>query len=293
MSNNEQSEQIAGNIQTAIFTSEDNGFQSIKYFFTYHIQDDEVFEQGFKRLENMKDLCSKYIWGEEYGKSGDTPHIQGAFILKSKMRAQTIGNHFFKNGVTLRKLKNWDAAFKYCQKECNEIHTNMKIKKPIQTIQNLFQWQQEIVDIVKVEPEWDCRKIYWYYGEAGMGKSQLAKYLKVHHDATILDGSQAHMLAQAQNSDSDIFIILLSYGDDIVSYRAIEKIKDGLWCSHFGTDNNKDTVRNAPHIIVIGNLPPDESDRHFHPGKYIVKEVVNDKVVNNEKSSDDEQWDSD
>lgn len=272
----EQSEQTAGNIQTAVFTNKDNGFQSVKWFFTYHIKQNESFEQAFNNLELLKPICNKFIWGEEYGKSGKTPHLQGAFILKSKMRAKTL-EQFFTNGVSLFKLKNWDGAFQYCSKEGNNIHSSHKIKKPVRTISEdeLYVWQKEIVDICKVEPDWDCRNIYWYYGPPGCGKTQLCKLLKMKYDATILSGDMRHMTAQAQNSDSDIFIILLAYGDEKVSYRAIEMIKDGLYCTSFGVDNNHDECRNAPHLFIIGNEEPDKDDRHFHPGKYIVKKIEN------------------
>lgn len=105
VSNMSNIEQISGNIQTEIcsakinvFTSDDNGFQAVKFFFTYHLEQGEqkdTFEQAFLKLEGLKSFCNKFVWGEEYGKSGKTPHIQGAFILKSKMRWSTIENNFF------------------------------------------------------------------------------------------------------------------------------------------------------------------------------------------------------
>lgn len=137
----EQSEKISGNIQTEIFTDKDKGFQANKFFITYHIKDGESFEQAFLRLEPLKNICDKYIWAEEYGKENKTPHIQGGFILKAKMRASTISKKFFKNGVTLRKLKNWQACFTYCVKEGNKIISNQKIPKPIKILkeENLYE----------------------------------------------------------------------------------------------------------------------------------------------------------
>uniref|UniRef100_UPI004048E018 hypothetical protein n=1 Tax=Yoonia sp. TaxID=2212373 RepID=UPI004048E018 len=53
----EQSEKLVGNIQTTIFTALDNGFQSKKYFLTYHIKNGESFEQAFNNLKPLGDLC--------------------------------------------------------------------------------------------------------------------------------------------------------------------------------------------------------------------------------------------
>ena len=37
----------------------------------------------------------------------------------------------------------------------------------------------------------------------------------------------------------------------------MESVKDGLFSTNFGTDNNSMCVRNTSHIIVMANTPPD------------------------------------
>lgn len=272
MNNNstEQTEQIAGNIQTAIFTSEDKGFQAKKYFFTYHININESFEQAFSKLKLLESICEKYIWAEEYGKSGKTPHIQGGFILESKMRAKTISDNFFKNGVSLFKLKNWNGCFKYCQKEGNNIKTNCKIARPLKKlpcddINNRFWWQNQILDILKGEP--DDRIIYWYYGDGGVGKTTFAKHIhRNHEDVIVLGGKSADMkngiIEFMKNNDNEtprIIIINLpkSFNTEYLSYTGIEECKDMFFYS--GKYEGKMVDGNEPHFIIFGNDPPDES----------------------------------
>ena len=60
----------------------------------------------------------------------------------------------------------------------------------------------------------------------------------------------------------------------MVSYPAIEQIKDGLFSTAFGCDNNKMEIRDAPHLLIIGNEPPDTENIFFHPTKYDVKEIT-------------------
>ncbi|AXF52547.1 MAG: replication protein [Cressdnaviricota sp.] len=139
--------------------------------------------------------------------------------------------------------------------------------------EELFPWQLELVEILEQPCAWNDRTIYWRHGDVNIGKTQFAKYLCAHHDACVIGGAHRHILAQVQNSDAPIYIVLLSYGDEKVSYRAIEQIKDGLFTSAFGCDNNKMTIRDAPHILIIGNEPPDKEDRNFHPTKYNVKQI--------------------
>jgi hypothetical protein len=91
--------------------------------------------------------------------------------------------------------------------------------------------------------------------------------------AVVIGGANRHILAQVQNQPAPIYIILLSYGDDQISYRAVEQIKDGLFSTAFGCDNNKMEIRDAPHLLIIGNEPPDKSNRCFHPTKYNVAKI--------------------
>lgn len=279
MSNTEQTELIAGNIQTAIFTNEDNGFQSVKYFFTYHIKDNESFELAFNNLEPLKDLCNKYIWGEEYGKSGKTPHIQGAFILKSKMRAKTL-EQFFSNGVTLRKLKNWDCAWKYCQKEGHHIQSSETLIKPLKIISNLRPYQTKIIDLLNKEP--DDRTILWVVGTYGIGKTQLCKYL-VHNKIAFgpLEGDKRHILSViAENQNENCYIIYLTADESKYQKRAlfdcIEKIKDGFFMSHFGTDGTKPVLMNSSHILVVANKPPNLNRTNMDKERFNILNICPD-----------------
>lgn len=277
---NEQDEQIVGNIQTTIFTEEDNGFQAKKYFVTYHIRNGEVFEQAFKRLEGLADMCDKYIFGEEYGKNGNTPHIQGAFILKSKMRATTLQKHFFLNGVTLRKLKNWGCAFNYCQKEGNNIMTNCQLKVlkklPCDNPANLYDWQKDLESWVKDEP--DDRIIYWYYSEKGKtGKTTFARYLHRKYGFIALSGKAADMKHSIMeyhktnmNTPRGIVInIPRSVDPGFISYTGFEEIKDMFFFS--GKYEGGMIDGNPPHLIIFANDMPDLSK--MSDDRWIIRNV--------------------
>lgn len=262
----EQDEQIVGNIQTTIFTEEDNGFQAKKYFVTYHIKGDESFEQAFKRLEGLAEMCDKYIFGEEYGKKGNTPHIQGAFILKNKMRATTLQKHFFLNGVTLRKLKNWGCAFTYCQKEGNNIMTNQQITalKKLACETNMYDWQKGLDSLVIREP--DDRVIYWYWSEAGAtGKTTFARYLHRKYGFIALSGratDMKHAIVEYVKTNGStptgiVINIPRSVDPGFISYTGFEEIKDMFFFS--GKYEGGMVDGNPPHLVVFANDMPDTS----------------------------------
>ena len=269
---NEQTEKTSSNIQIEVFTSNDNGFQANKWFITYHIKEPEQFEQAFNRLEPLKDLCDKYIWSEEYGEEGNTPHIQGAFILKgkTKMRATTLGNKFFENGVTLRKLKNWQAAFNYCSKEQNRIETNQKFPKPIKIITEdiFYEWQKNIISIIQNEPH--ERDIHWINGKQGAGKTQFIKYLVVKHGAIILNGKPSDMkngiIEYMKNNGGNTPEIILSnigFDKDLsrIHYSGYEDIKD--MCFYSGKYEGGMVCGNNPHLFIFANGVAETENKKF------------------------------
>lgn len=271
MSKDEQCEKIAGNIQTAIFTSEDKGFQSIKFFFTYHVVSPEQMSQAFSRLKPLYDLCDKYIFGEEYGKTGKTPHIQGACILKYKMRASTI-SQFFLNGVTIRKLKNWAGALEYCRKEGNNIESSEPMPIPPDVMSVLKPWQQEVYDIYNGVP--DHRTIHWWYGPKNMGKTEMVRFLWFKHDIPFsYGGSCADVMNLAFNNlkNCKAFVFCLTrIKKNHISYNALEQLKDGL-ISNNKYETGCFALPQRPHVFVFANDPPEDDEDEIM--------MSNDKIV--------------
>lgn len=260
---------------------------SKRWCFTLNNYTEEDISSIVPLFKNMVNLG---VFNKEVGEEG-TKHLQGYVEFISKVRP--IG--------LLTKRIHWekcrgsrmDNVF-YCRKthangdmeELRRIRANteffdnrdywavgFKTKPTTIDRADFYPYQEEMTKLFEVKCKWDCRKIYWRYGDTNIGKTQFAKWLAVHLGACIIGGSHKHMLAQVQSAKAPIYVILLSYGDDEVSYRAIEQIKDGLFTSAFGCDNNKMEITDAPHLLVIGNEPPNVLNRNFHKGKYDVKEI--------------------
>ncbi len=270
---NEQIEKSLSNIETEIFVEEDTtGYQANKWFFTYHIKDGETFEQAFLHLEPLKKLCDKYIWGEEHGKGGKTPHLQGAFILegKKKMRRMTLIKHFFKNHAWMAKLKNWGLAFGYCQKECNEIHTSEEVKEEVKIIkkEDFYRWQEQLMERIQQEP--NDRDIYWVEGEQGKGKTQFMKYLCIEHGAIILNGKTSDMkngvakYKEKHNGNTPKLIVSnIGFDKDLtrLNYYGYEEIKD--MCFYSGKYEGDMIIGNNPHLIIFANGKPETENKKF------------------------------
>jgi len=259
----EQVEQVGGNIHTPTFTSDSGGFQCKKFFFTYHIKSGESFEQAFDRLKPLCAHCKDWIWSEEHGSSGETPHLQGAFVLRSKARASTLGKKYFLNGVSLFKLKDWKAAVDYCSKESNRIETSEKLPVALRRLpceDALLAWQQCIISIVELEP---CeRSIYWFKGSGRSGKTTFCKHLHRKYNAICLAGKCADMkngIVEFQKSNGDtpsLIVINLPRCFDLeyLSYTGVEECKDMFFYS--GKYEGGMIDGNNPHLFVFSNELP-------------------------------------
>ena len=149
-------------------------FQAVSWVMTYHNYPEDVFEQIERYIVP---LCKKYVFNKEVGKSGSSPHIQGAFILKKKMRQATIYN-LLKCKFFLEKMKGkWNDQL-YCVKEGGESLTNVKFYELMKmSYDRLRDNQKLVVDITKGDVGEFHRKVYWFYeSEGNWGKSILCRY---------------------------------------------------------------------------------------------------------------------
>lgn len=241
-----------------------------KWCFTMNNYDDCSISSIFKCLNN-NDRC---IIGKEVGDKG-TPHLQGfvEFATKARplSRIKVKGVHFIKCKGSA------DDNIKYCSKDNDYmIFGDIKVRIPrslnILKEEQLRPFQRDVAQVFSNPPH--DRDMFWYYGDVNLGKTDIAKYCSHHFGVIPLGGESRHMLSQVFKADSDVdFIIPLAYGDSMVSFGTLEKIKDGYFASAFGTECNGAVIRPKCSILVLANFPPDRTDRNFHPTKWRVFKV--------------------
>lgn len=211
-------------------------------------------------VPKFREYCKKYIVAKEVGEQG-TPHLQGFFEFHTKRRPIGVFNnirlHFDK-----ARACDLDQVI-YCSKEGSVIEKYglPNIPRPLKVINPDRPFQQEILKIVREDP---CdRKIFWYFGEGNIGKTQFCKYLSHQHDAICLSGKGADVrngVVEYKKIHGDTPILVLfpiprSYNTEYLSYEALENIKDMYFYS--GKYEGGMINGNAPHLIVFANEPPD------------------------------------
>lgn len=205
-------------------------------------------------------------------------HYQGTVHTTIRKRRQWVRDRFDDEHEGLV----W-PEIDYCEKSRMEkrvdayaMKTETRVEGPwefgmpecldIITEEQLTPWQRWVV--ANVSEKADKRNWYWLWGSYGIGKTQFCKYLSYHFGALPLGGERKHMLAVVyKNQQCKIWLMCLAKGDDKVSYRALEQIKDAYFCSHFGTEATGPYLKNSPHLFVFANMPPDYTDRNYHPEK--------------------------
>lgn len=201
---------------------------------------------------------SSSIIGLETCPESGKKHLQGYIEFSSKVRPKNL----FDSTIHWEKCKgNRDANITYCSKE-SIAWCNFKIPKPLKLISDLYDWQSEIVNIVKQEP--DDRTIVWRWDEDGnTGKTSFCKYLCAKFGAIMLGGKASDMMNcivdyMKNNNGCTPEIILInlprSYNSDYLSYPGLESIKD--MCFYSGKYEGGQVVGNSPHLIIFSNEEP-------------------------------------
>ncbi len=173
-----------------------------------------------------------------------------------------------------------EICVNYCSKD-NQVLFSMGLPKPLKLLaeSSMYKYQTYMCQYALQEP--DDRKILWIYGDKNIGKTQVLKVLcdpKGKYQASILPTSKKHALAQVQRCDiTETFVFNLTADESQYQtnslFSIIESLKDGLFSTMFGTDNNSMCVRNPSNVIVVANQPPDGSKTEIDRERFEIYKV--------------------
>lgn len=221
-------------------------------------------------IDDWNLVCSKsskvdgLVAQSEIGESG-TQHIQGYLRFVSKGRPFSLG---WGKEVHWEVTRNVKESINYCRKTDSydsergwsiEYGVTKKVKDPMEDLVP-YDWQQEIIDLVKTEP--DKRTIHWYWEpRGGKGKSVLMFHLALKYNALVVGGKADDMkcaIAAYQKDDKPMPEVICMDVPRVVganvSYAGIESVKNG--CFFSGKYESGMVMMNSPHVIVFANEAP-------------------------------------
>lgn len=242
---------------------------SRKTFYTFTLFNYETIEEEFNR--QLKNVCRKYLYGHEICPSTNKKHLQGFLHLKKAKRWTELD--FIGNPHLEPCYAGEENNVRYCSKENNNI-IKYGFPKELKLITPTLEWQLEILEIIKAEP--NDRLVHWFWSKAGgIGKSQFCKYLVATRDCVFIDeGRKADVMFSIMEADMDrcntvLFDVPRDNGNK-VSYKSIESIKNGMIYSP--KYESKYKLFNSPHIIVFANEPPQSEKLSID--RWVIKEIV-------------------
>lgn len=224
--------------------------------------------------------CSKCAIGREVGESG-TPHLQGTFLLKAKMRFSALQRLWPK--VHWEKTWSPERALGYCRKDGDMAADFGGAAPPVPARdplagKALFQWQVELLAFLESPP--DDRTILWLWEPVGCaGKTALAKHLCVTRPREVIflggKGSDIKYGIQAVMNQKDPWtpkVCIFHYTRSVegfVSYEALEAVKDGIFFSSKYEAGM--VVFDSPHVVVFANFEPDRCK--LSADRWVVRQI--------------------
>lgn len=276
-----------GNTKTSPAVHQD--YPAIRWCFTLH-------RWTLTNLESLISFfnCSNstYVFGEEMGKSGDTPHLQGYFEIRPKIRFGALKTALLEADESLKTIhiekakKPLKTNIAYCTKECLRVwHSkDLTIPKPVikMTYDKLRMDQRRICDLFKDDEDpLYGRKVYWFWEQKGCwGKSLLSMYMIDQMGAFVVQGKNNDILcgisAYIEKFGSCPRIVIFDIprcNENHVSYQAIESLKGGFF---FSGKYESGMVRfNRPHVICFSNEEPEEYELTMD--RWIIEELVHNQ----------------
>lgn len=223
-----------------------------------------------------------YVFQLECGKENQMKHFQGVCRF-SNPRDSWPFNEFNGLHCKMDRCNRWRQYIKYCVKVDTRVAgpwSNIRDLKFRKTIvdplygKELYDWQKEIMDIVK-GPVHD-RKIYWFWDQTGnKGKSSLAKHLCMFYRCCLCGGGAKDNFFAInkflENTDLDIVIFdIPRCSFNSISYKTIEGVKNGLIFS--SKYESGQIMFNSPHVIVFANFPPNCGKLSID--RWVIKEII-------------------
>lgn len=213
---------------------------------------------------------------EEQGENG-TPHLQGVIKFNNAIRPLEYGALKKLSSGHWTKCRNYKASIDYCKKADTRIGEIYEFPKPYNINISLYEWQKEIIDIIKNKP--DDRTIYWYWSREGCkGKTTFCKYLTINYNAICLHGKGSDIrngVLDYYNKNNRypnlcVFPIPRSYNEEYLSYEGLENIKDMYFYS--GKYEGGMVCGPCPFLFVFANVPPDLSMCSMD--RWVVREII-------------------
>ncbi len=188
------------------------------------------------------------------GKRTDLEAVRDA-IMEGMSQEELESTFFREYAMYSRFLTQFKMSF-----EQRSIMTELKDSTASEQLRS---WQSACLELVQTPPS--NRKVRWFWESVGnVGKSWMARYLTLHHNALILGAMKKldllHVIAKGiQGKKVVVFDLTRSNEEGAVKvvYEVIEQILNQ--CIHSGKYDSQSIFIQKVHVLVFANFEPDRA----------------------------------
>lgn len=244
-------------------SSQGNAYGS--WCFTLHNWCKEDISKLLVKLDSKDSPNSSYIFSEELGKSGKTPHLQGYVELKKRKRLTAMVRWFndLSNKASFRKANgSLEQNIEYITKEGGNVYDNCRPEyiyreEPTEKLKFLV----KLIDEYSY-PKGD-RLVHVVVDRVGnLGKTEFARWCELTYQRCIITGGKAadmknqvvEYYKKNKKHPKIVIIDIPRHTLGYVSYTGLEEIKNMLFYS--GKYEGGMINGNKPFVLMLMNEYP-------------------------------------
>ena len=227
-----------------------------------------------EKTMGSSEQANNYVTKLDTRDEGTEPFIYGTIKHHDAVRGQGSRTdladvkHAIEEGMIMEELRStfFDQFARY-----NQFLTDYKINwdqrlimtelKDLTASEQLRSWQKDCLEIVTSTPS--DRKVRWFWENVGnVGKSWMARYLTLHHDALVLGAMKKldllHAISKTIGGKKIVVFDLTRSNEEgavKVIYEVIEQLLNRV--VHSGKYDSKTIFIQKVHILVFANFEPD------------------------------------
>lgn len=259
----------------------------VGFDFTAYLGEDEQVV-----IDLMKKYCKKWTFQLEKCPSTDRLHFQGRMKLMVKERpSESLFKKFPGFNLTITSKASVENDWYACKEDTRvkgpwkDTDTILKIPRDIAEIEELWLWQLQLIDIIKV---YDARRVNVVYDPVGnSGKSTFVRYCMCYGLGQILPFCNDYkdvMRMVMDMPDSKCYFMDMPRAINkerlFGLYGGIESVKGGY--AYDDRYHFKQKLFDPPNVVIFTNKYPDED--LLSRDRWRIWEIIDRKLVKFEKA---------
>lgn len=211
-------------------------------------------------FQSLTKVATKVCIGEEHAPKTGTRHFQG-YLYFTNGRSLVGVKRLLDPKVHLEPAKgSHEQNLTYCSKEKLIFKWGFQdhVEDPM-IGKDLKEWQKNLLRLYQDKP--DGRSVVWIHGPPASGKTSFIKHLVLKGETLVVGGKREdifYAVAEWVASGKPLKLVVIALpmaADGMLSWQAIEMLKDGMFFS--GKYKGGMCIFNSPHVWITANQYPD------------------------------------